>query len=453
MKTSTQVLVYAVLAAAFACYTTADDTRPRDGGAAGDGASPGGDAGVVNDAGGAGDDASVPCSGEKPCCCRQDIMYSGPYPCIEGEWRCPDGWYEACEPFPNEYCNFGYIPDAGTDTGIIEDTGTETDAGPKDTGPADTGCHADCTGKFCGQADGCGGVCTACLDAGEFCDKNSWQCKKTCTPDCTDKYCGDGDGCGGKCAACLDPSDGCNTSTWLCEACSRNCGSNGHCVFRNGAESCKCDPGYHIQGAVCAADTGTPCEGVTCSGRGTCKVQPFTGIAECECDAGYAPWGKVCSDERWIGCRDGDGRFSTRGTSRCDISDTFLETCRDSDGDGLSEWAFGADCVSKPCSSNCLNAGCDVQPCPLGTSCVTEAHGQPLFSCVVTCDCSNCGNCDMEDFVQSGAMQAQCGSPDESGPTMACRLPCPFAGHGCIPYSPPICWGLEGCMSAAPAGP
>ena len=43
-------------------------------------------------------------------------------------------------------------------------------------------------------------------------------------------------------------------------------------------------------------------------------------------------------------------------------------------------------------------------------------------------------------------MQKQCGNDD--GPaTITCNKPCPYAGHGCIPYSPPICWGMEGCMS------
>jgi hypothetical protein len=401
-------------------------------------------------------------------------MYSGPYPCVGGAWLCPDGWYEACEPFPNEYCYHGGVPDAGTDAGAQADSGQETDGGGC-SGEKPCCCRDDmfysgpyvCNGSAWACPDGwfeacdsipnqyCnyGGLVDAGSDAGGGADGGPPADAGACVQDCAGKQCGDANGCGGKCAACPDPSEGCNTATWQCEACSRNCGANGRCVFRNGAESCRCDPGYHIQGAACVSDAGTPCEGVTCSGRGTCEVRPFIGNAECVCDSGYSSWGRSCADERWIGCRDQNGQFATRGTSRCDATDTFLETCRDADGDGLSEWAFGADCVSKPCSQNCLNRGCDVQPCPLGTSCVTEAHGEPLFACVVTCDCSNCGNCDMEDFAQSGAMQAQCGNPDGPAPTTACRLPCPYAGHGCIPYSPPICWGLEGCMSAAPAGP
>jgi hypothetical protein len=137
-----------------------------------------------------------------------------------------------------------------------------------------------------------------------------------------------------------------------------------------------------------------------------------------------------------------------RGSTRCGTDDSIIEVCRDENGDGLLEWAWGAACnAGTTCSTGCLGAPCNVQACPLETTCVSTVHGADAWICVVTCDCSNCGNCDMADFAASGAMSLQCGS--DSGPaTVTCRKPCPFAGDGCIPYDPPLCWGMEGCLSA-----
>ena len=67
-------------------------------------------------------------------------------------------------------------------------------------------CRPSCSGKPCGQGDGCGGTCSA----GSGC----------CTPSCSGKTCGQGDGCGGICYAgsgCCSPS------------CSGTCGSPDGC--------------------------------------------------------------------------------------------------------------------------------------------------------------------------------------------------------------------------------
>jgi hypothetical protein len=225
------------------------------------------------------------------------------------------------------------------------------------------------------------------------------------------------------------------------------CSGHGTCYADGGTARCNCDDGYHAVGLTCVPDSGTPCEGIDCSGHGTCEVDPFIGLPECVCDPGYVAMGLSCIVETRWGCRDVDGTLRYRGATRCGVDDTIIEVCRDADGDGDLEWSFGVNCnPGTTCSGGCLTATCDVQPCPLETSCVPEAHGEPLWACVVTCDCSNCGNCDMDDFVRTGAWTLYCGN-DPGPATMACNKPCPFAGHGCIPYDPPICWGLEGCMS------
>lgn len=52
-------------------------------------------------------DAAVQCKGKKPCCCNAD-MFNYDVECISGKWRCPDGFYEACDPFPNSLCYSHY---------------------------------------------------------------------------------------------------------------------------------------------------------------------------------------------------------------------------------------------------------------------------------------------------------------------------------------------------------
>ena len=57
------------------------------------------------------------------------------------------------------------------------------------------GCTPACTGKTCGDSDGCGGAC----QQGSGC----------CSPSCANKICGDSNGCGGTCqsgSGCCSPS-------------------------------------------------------------------------------------------------------------------------------------------------------------------------------------------------------------------------------------------------------
>jgi hypothetical protein len=232
---------------------------------------------------------------------------------------------------------------------------------------------------------------------------------------------------------------------------SKTCGANELCIVSaTGQATCVCTPGFisSAQGCVLPAP-GSPCDGQTCGGHGNCSVGFYVG-AQCTCFPGYIVWGLTCIDQRKTGCLDAQGNYVSRGTSRCDATDTFLEVCHDGNGDGLNEWIYGAKCNETPCSQKCLSKGCaDGQACPVGTVCVPEAHQMPLNVCVPTCDCSNCGNCSLADFAASGSMQAFCGSTS-SPPAAACKLPCPSPGDGCIPYSPAICWPMEGCLSKAP---
>ncbi len=77
-------------------------------------------------------------------------------------------------------------------------------------------CTPNCIGKVCGDANGCGGFCTACPQ-GTSCVNNLCTAT-TCTPHCTGKNCGDGNGCGGRCVTEL----GCEAGT--------KCSAAGECV-------------------------------------------------------------------------------------------------------------------------------------------------------------------------------------------------------------------------------
>jgi hypothetical protein len=90
---------------------------------------------------------------------------------------------------------------------------------------------------------------------------------------------------------------------------------------------------------------------------------------------------------------------------------------------------------------------CESASCSPTEVCVGEHHCTADAVCVPTCDCSNCGNCELDNSDgRWDDMVEHCGNPGSSPATATCALPCP-RGHGCIPYSPPICWPMQGCMS------
>lgn len=334
---------------------------------------------------------------------------------------------------------------------------------PDAAAPGLDACTPQCApGLSCGLPDGCGGKCRGCAGAGEVCDTRGWTCARPCVADCTGRSCGDGDGCGGRCAACPTASQSCNTGTWTCAACSLTCGGHGACFVENGQEACDCEAGYYhrLSTAGCEPAEGTACDGVACSGHGTCLTS-FYGGASCHCDPGYFSYLASCTPEDRWGCRDRDGTFKARGTARCSADNATIETCRDGDGDGRVEWAFGAtpSCAAGPTCSDCIDAGCNVaaggQPCPKEQYCLSSTHEIELWVCVQACDCTNCGDCGLSDGCFQG-MQAFCGSCSTSPATAACKWPCTSAGDGCIPYGDPasgavgLCYPMEGCFSAAP---
>ncbi len=233
-----------------------------------------------------------------------------------------------------------------------------------------------------------------------------------------------------------------------------DCGGHGRCLVSEGAAVCHCDAGYasRIVPTNCQPSAGTVCEGVSCGAGGTCLIRIIAGaIAECSCDPGYVPYGAACVPERRLFCRDAAGARQPRGTTRCGADESMVEVCRDADGDGFVEWAFGVRCnAGTTCSGGCRTARCPDQPCPLGTACLVSTHGIDVGICVASCGCTRCGNCSLADFAASRAIQAYCGNRAGAPATVACEAPCPSPGDGCIPYDPPLCYPIEGCFSGPP---
>jgi len=171
-----------------------------------------------------------------------------------------------------------------------------------------------------------------------------------------------------------------------------------------------------------------PCESVTCSGFGSCGLDE-AGAPICQCIQGYHAEGLACvQDESCTGVQCG----------RCGNCEVIAGKATCTCPKGFSH--DGKSCVTDP-------DPCDTIDCGPDGYCVPEAHCMVLGACVARCDCSNCGNCGPSNDGRWDDWQEYCGAEPNQGPaTMACNKPCP-AGEGCLPYSQPICWPMEGCFS------
>jgi hypothetical protein len=184
-------------------------------------------------------------------------------------------------------------------------------------------------GKKCGTwADGCGGqkFCGDCPYG--TCNPTTGECE--CTPSCTGKKCGDADGCGGKCTVqsgcssgqicvngeCKDSSHGwCSDGTEYgkCSLDKPKYCNNGNLV--NNCTQCGCLYGYNCQSdETCKSSseetgcekpgdsccTGNTCKnGLACQNSKCCKTASYTCTAGTDCCSGYCcttGQGTLCSD-------------------------------------------------------------------------------------------------------------------------------------------------------------
>ena len=120
------------------------------------------------------------------------------------------------------------------------------------------------------------------------------------------------------------------------------CSGHGTCVDNDGTAECDCDTGYHPDGLDCVQDEDV-CAGVTCSGHGTCVDND--GTAECDCDTGYHPDGLDCVQDEdvcaGVTCSGHGTCVDNDGTAECDCDAGYYP-------DGLDCTDLGLIWVSMP---------------------------------------------------------------------------------------------------------
>lgn len=108
------------------------------------------------------------------------------------------------------------------------------------------------------------------------------------------------------------------------------CSGRGSCYQNWFGPACVCDDGYVAQGLECV-NSDDPCEGVDCSGHGLCKAAS-QGIAECRCDEGYRAIGLRCTigEENAVA---NDELSSNNSSDACDAaSSSGNDACVEPDG-------------------------------------------------------------------------------------------------------------------------
>ncbi len=99
------------------------------------------------------------------------------------------------------------------------------------------------------------------------------------------------------------------------------CSGHGTCNDENGPV-CMCDEGFHADGLSCLEDD--PCTGIDCSLHGTCDAT--SGLAKCNCDDGYHADGLSCvADDACAGidCSLHGTCDATSGTAKCNCDDGY----------------------------------------------------------------------------------------------------------------------------------
>jgi len=127
---------------------------------------------------------------------------------------------------------------------------------------------------------------------------------------------------------------------------------------------CICLEGYHAAGTACLPnDPGDPCNGITCSGHGACRVE--SGLPACVCELGYHrhPDSAVtCIPDVDLDAdagTDGDDilpdRSETGGDADADddVRDASEEGCfpdaaHDEDGDGIDDGDDNCPTIANP---------------------------------------------------------------------------------------------------------
>jgi hypothetical protein len=142
---------------------------------------------------------------------------------------------------------------------------------------------------------------------------------------------------------------------------------------------CQCDQGYHADGLDCVEDD--PCEGVTCSGHGTCIVAGDSAV--CDCEAGYHHvTGPDCEENGpcyEVNCSGHGTCVDNQGTPECQCDAGYHP-------DGLRCLPDVDPCLGETCSGHgtCVlddfgnpECQCDAGYHPVGLECIQEGDWPP----------------------------------------------------------------------------
>lgn len=305
-------------------------------------------------------------------------------------------------------------------------------------------CKPDCTGKQCGDPDGCGGICKGDCPTGQFCAVDFYgqpaKCEK-CGPSTCPGGCCTADG---KCVAGSKRSE-CGSGGQACKDCGdKACNpSSGYPpTYACGACGASCDPYPDPQYPTCQSDgCGNVCPGSGCDpsfGNAKCQVQS-DGTAQCvstdycdpyECASGCCDYsssmGGTCVKGNLpsacgtggIQCVDcvakgGSCDVNTQTCTNCTPDCSSKYSCGQSDGcGGICMKASGGQCGSQP-GTVCDDQGTCVCPTAGQMSCYDQST--QTYDCRDTLsDPDNCGGCDVKCPSGSSCTNGTCDCPSGS---------------------------------------
>jgi len=160
-----------------------------------------------------------------------------------------------------------------------------------------------------------------------------------------------------------------------------NCSGHGTCAVSGGEPLCACESGYHADGLNCVEDSsGDPCDGITCSGQGACAISG--GSAVCVCNDGYHAEG--------VGCVENDPENPCEG-----VTCSSHGLCNDSSGSPVCDCDGGYHADGLACIAD--------DPCE-GVTC--SEHG----ACV---DSGGSPECDCDDGYSSDGLECLFDGPHD----------------------------------------
>jgi len=212
---------------------------------------------------------------------------------------------------PNYAASDARAEGRGADASPPDESANDSVCTSEDT--TDTPCVPDCTGKVCGDDDGCGGNCTWCPPTcgGSVCEGS--LCGNLCACNCDGKECGSG-GCGGddECGVCPGGAPCCPNGRCSGDCTDRECGDDG----------CFGSCGTCGEGGVCFDNT---CQSTT-------WADPETGFVwQTAADAPVLTW-----EAAIVYCDENAGGLPGAGWRLPNISElrTLIKSCRGTETGG-----------------------------------------------------------------------------------------------------------------------